>query len=80
MKFIPDNMLPVDGGTTVSGINIFGDKVSALIPAPHQELIIFFTISEEHVQDQFPYLTADQHEFLISGLLPEDWEYIANVD
>ncbi len=28
----------------------------------------------ELVQDVFPHLTADEREFLVSGLMPGDWE------
>jgi hypothetical protein len=28
------------------------------------------------MQDQFPYLTPEQREFLISGTTPEEWEIL----
>jgi hypothetical protein len=31
-----------------------------------------------HVQDAFPYMPADQREFLISGISPEGWEQFVN--
>jgi hypothetical protein len=31
---------------------------------------------DEHVQDYFPELNADQREFLITGITPDEWDEI----
>ena len=32
---------------------------------------------EKLIQDAFPYLTADEREFVISGITPDEWELLA---
>ncbi len=39
------------------------------------------TINQEHVQNVVPHLSADEREFLISGITPEEWDdYIPEED
>ena len=51
-------------------------KKSMVVPASIQEMSDgwFLWISGKFVQDAFPKLNADQREFLMTGLLPEEFQ------
>jgi len=54
----------------------YGEK-SMVVPASIQEMSdgwFLWVQSGYLIQDAFPKLDADQREFLITGLLPEEWE------
>lgn len=36
----------------------------------------FFWMSGKKVQDAFPYLNADEREFLMTGITPDEWKKI----
>jgi len=39
-----------------------------------EEAYGYFALSNQFVQDAFPHLSADDREFLISGVTPEEWD------
>lgn len=38
-----------------------------------EEMITAWEISDLKIQDAFPFLTATEREFLLSGATPEEW-------
>jgi hypothetical protein len=60
-----------DGLARVTGPCVFtGEEYSCLVPAAG--LVQFLT--GEHVQDALPGVSADDREFLISGISPAGWK------
>lgn len=39
-----------------------------------EEQLIHWKESNALIQNEFPFLTADQREFLITGVTPEEWD------
>jgi hypothetical protein len=56
-----------------------GKKNTMRIPVTQEE-IDYWHVSGRSVQSVFPDLTADQREFLMTGLTPEDWDEMFNED
>lgn len=50
-----------------------GKKNSMDIPVS-EERVRAWMKSDELVQNAFPELTADQREFLLTGILPDEWD------
>lgn len=49
------------------------------LPIPQEHLDIYDTVGDILVQDAFPNLNAEQREFLISGITPQEWnKYIGD--
>ena len=44
------------------------------IPITKQDLIDFYEDKLGLIQDAFPHLTADEREFIISGIPPHEWD------
>jgi len=49
------------------------------LPILQEHLDIYDTVGDILVQDAFPNLNAEQREFLISGITPQEWnKYIGD--
>ena len=49
------------------------------LPISQEHLDIYDTVGDILVQDAFPNLNAEQREFLISGITPQEWnKYIGD--
>lgn len=49
------------------------------LPIEQEHLDIYDTVGDILVQDAFPNLSAEQREFLISGITPQEWnKYIGD--
>ena len=49
------------------------------LPIEQEHLDIYDTVGDILVQDAFPNLNAEQREFLISGITPQEWnKYIGD--
>lgn len=46
------------------------------IPVDEAKLTTWFQKPYGLVQDVFPELTADQREFLLTGITPEEWDIV----
>lgn len=44
------------------------------ITPDHYEAWIEQGVTRPHVQHEFPHLSADDREFLITGITPEEWD------
>lgn len=45
------------------------------LPITQENLDRYDTVGGLHVQNAFPHLDADQREFLINGVTPDEWKY-----
>ncbi len=46
------------------------------IPITQKQLNAYYA-SDQSIQDFFPFLTADQREFILTGITPEEWNKLA---
>ena len=52
-----------------------GEKNTLSLPLSASQYFFWvFNNREHHIQNLFPHLTADQREFMISGMYPGEWE------
>ena len=52
-----------------------GKQYEMDLPIKPEDLVEYLD-GKGHVQDIFPYLTAEQREFIMSGITPEEWNKI----
>ncbi len=45
------------------------------LPITQENLDRYDTVGGLHVQNAFPHLDADQREFLINGVTPDEWKH-----
>ncbi|MBM4511706.1 hypothetical protein GS425_17295 [Rhodococcus hoagii] len=57
---------PFTGQTNAREINVAEEKIIAWENTPRQQ--------RPFVQDFFPELSADDREFILTGITPEEWE------
>lgn len=58
----------------ITKTDIFGETASMEIPITADQLREIETRGTRLIQDVAPYLSADQREFLMTGLTPEKWD------
>lgn len=64
-----------DGTTTVNGLSILGKVVERTLPVPAWRIMKW--IGEDTlIQNAFPDLSADDREFLITGIADDEWDEI----
>jgi hypothetical protein len=57
----------------VQRVSILDNKIYEMdLPIKPDDLVAYLD-GKGHVQDLFPYLSADQREFIMSGITPEEW-------
>ena len=61
----------------IEGIDFFGDKVAWTMRVDPYKVAEWFMASDPPlVQNEFPELSDDQREFLVTGIKPERWDEI----
>jgi hypothetical protein len=59
--------------TTPMGMRQIERKMT--IPVSYERILAWATgVDKRMVQDAFPELNADQREFLLTGILPDEWD------
>lgn len=70
-KFIPE---PGTGMTIITGPYWDDPTRGRTVEVKTEDLEKYRTGAVNYVQDAFPYLSADDREFLISGISPAKWD------
>lgn len=72
----PSRQLGLDDNGTIRAV-----KVKSLTSGQWGEMAMTIQLSDwnawqagEYIQNAMPYLTADQREFLLTGMTPEEWD------
>ena len=52
---------------------ISGKTNTMSLPITQEHLDIYETVGDILIQDAFPNLNAEQREFLLSGITPQEW-------
>ncbi len=61
----------------VKKMSPFSGKMHEMdIPITTKDLKDFYEDKLGHIHEAFPYLTADEREFIISGIPPHEWDEI----
>jgi len=67
---------PSDGGTIIHARNMKGKPVTMETTHDYDKCQAgLFKINQgEFIQDALPFMSADEREFMLSGMTPEEWE------
>ena len=60
--------------------SVITKKINTMeLPITQEHLDIYETVGDILIQDAFPNLNAEQREFLLSGITPQEWtKYIGD--
>jgi hypothetical protein len=69
----------LNDGVLVKCKNIFGKEATMFLPT-NTETVRKYLTGEHHVHVLFPSFNADQREFLVTGLMPDEFDMIMPED
>ena len=58
----------------VTKVSMLSGKTNSMALPIRQGQVEYWQQSGALVQDVFPHLTADQREFLMTGIMPDEWD------
>lgn len=78
-KFSTPNDLEIvfeltDGVIVAATSVVSGHRYVSFLPHVTKHQIVAFLETNSKIQDAFPHLTPDQREFLLTGIIPSEWD------